>query len=49
MKGKAYVEETSVDELKHYAEDEGQIQERSPKLPSQKELKFMATGVKVKG
>ncbi len=50
MKGKAYVEETSVDELKHYAEDEGKSKEEIAKITQpKKELKFMATGVKVKG
>jgi hypothetical protein len=50
MKGKAYVEETSVDELRHYAEDEGRSKEDIAKITQPtKELKFMATGVKIKG
>jgi hypothetical protein len=50
MKGKAYVEETSVDELKHYAEDAGKSAEEIAKITQPKrELKFMATGVKIKG
>lgn len=50
MKGKAYVEETSVDELRHYAEDEGKSKEEIAKITQpKKELKFMATGVKIKG
>ncbi|MBK8110556.1 MAG: DUF4920 domain-containing protein [Saprospiraceae bacterium] len=50
MKGKAYVEETSVDELRHYAEDEGKSKEDIEKINQpKKELKFMATGVKIKG
>ena len=50
MKGKAYVEETSVDELRHYAQDEGKSPEEIAKIvDAVKELKFMATGVKIKG
>ncbi|MBK8701287.1 MAG: DUF4920 domain-containing protein [Saprospiraceae bacterium] len=50
MKGKAYVEETSVDELRHYAEDEGKSAAEIAKITKPvKELKFMATGVKIKG
>jgi len=46
--GKAYREETSVEELKHYAEDEGQSEEEIAKITEPLvELKFMATGVKV--
>jgi hypothetical protein len=50
MKGKAFMEETSVDELRHYAEDAGKSAEEIAKITQpKKELKFMATGVKVKG
>jgi hypothetical protein len=49
IKGKAYVEETSVEELRHYAEDEGKSKEEIAKITKPvQELKFMATGVKVK-
>ena len=46
MDGVAYKEVTSVDELKHYAEDEGLPQEEIDKITEPKEeLKFMADGV----
>ena len=46
MAGKAYREETSVDELRHYAEDEGQAAEEIAKITEPvEELKFMAYGV----
>lgn len=46
MKGKAYIEETSVEELKHYAEDDGQSAAEIAKITEPKrELKFMADGV----
>ena len=46
LKGRAYKEETSVDELRHYAEDEGQSAEEIAKITEPKvELKFMASGV----
>jgi hypothetical protein len=46
MKGKAYIEETSVEELKHYAEDDGQSPAEIAKITEPKrELKFMADGV----
>ncbi len=46
MAGKAYREETSVDELRHYAEDEGQSAEEIAKITEPvEELKFMAHGV----
>ena len=46
MEGVAYKELTSVDELKHYAEDEGLSQEEIDKITQPKEeLKFMANGV----
>ncbi|MFZ4543571.1 MAG: DUF4920 domain-containing protein [Saprospiraceae bacterium] len=46
MKGKAYIEETSVDELKHYAEDDGKSPAEIAKITMpKKEYKFMADGV----
>jgi hypothetical protein len=46
MKGKAYIEETSVEELRHYAEDDGKSPEEIAKITEPKrELKFMADGV----
>jgi hypothetical protein len=48
LKGSAYYEETTVDELKHYAEDEGLSQEEIDAITEPiKELKFMASGVKL--
>jgi hypothetical protein len=48
MKGKAYIEETSVDELRHYAEDDGKSPDEIAKITEPKrELKFMADGVVV--
>ncbi len=48
MEGKAYIEETSVDELKHFAEDEGLTPEEIAKITEPKtELKFLASGVKI--
>ena len=48
MKGKAYREVTSVDELRHYAEDEGLSKEEVLAINEPKEeLKFMASGVKI--
>jgi len=48
MKGYAYIEETSVDELKHYAEDEGKSKEEIAKITKPvSEYKFMASGVKI--
>lgn len=48
MKGKAYIEETSVDELRHYAEDDGKSPDEIAKIIEPKrELKFMADGVVV--
>lgn len=48
MAGKAFREETSVDELRHYAEDEGQSTEEIAKITEPvEELKFMAYGVVV--
>ena len=46
MQGKAYKEVTSVDELRHYAEDEGLSKEEIEKITvPEEELKFMANGV----
>jgi hypothetical protein len=44
--GKAFVEETSVAELKHYAEDEGKSADEIAKITAPKtEYKFLAHGV----
>jgi len=44
--GKAYKEVTSVDELRHYAEDEGKSAEEIALITEpEEELKFMADGV----
>jgi len=49
MTGKAYREVTSVDELRHYAEDEGKSAEEIAAITEPtEELKFMASGVKIK-
>ncbi|MEM9545095.1 MAG: DUF4920 domain-containing protein [Bacteroidota bacterium] len=49
MEGKAYKEETSVDELRHYAEDEGKSEEEIAAITEPiTELKFMAHGVILK-
>jgi len=46
MRGRAYKEETSVDELRHYAEDEGKSAEEIAAIVEPvTELKFMADGV----
>ncbi len=46
MEGKAYREVTTVDELRHYAEDEGKSAEEIAAITEPlEELKFMATGV----
>lgn len=46
VEGKAFVEETSVAELKHYAEDEGKSTEEIAKITAPKtEYKFLAHGV----
>lgn len=46
VEGKAFVEETSVAELKHYAEDEGKSAEEIAKITEPKtEYKFIAHGV----
>lgn len=47
--GKAYREITSVDELRHYAEDEGKSAEEIAKITEPvEEYKFMASGVALK-
>lgn len=44
--GKAFKEVTGVDELRHYAEDEGKSEEEIARITSpSEELKFMADGV----
>jgi hypothetical protein len=49
IKGKAYREMTSVEDLRHYAEDEGVSPEEIAKITGPKqELKFMASGVLIK-
>jgi Domain of unknown function (DUF4920) len=49
MLGKAYREVTSVDDLKHFAEDEGLTAGEIAKITEPKtELKFMASGVMIK-
>ena len=49
MRGKAYKEETSVDELRHYAEDNGESKEAIAAIKEPKvELKFMADAVILK-
>jgi hypothetical protein len=46
VEGKAFVEETSVTELKHYAEDEGKSVAEIAKITAPKtEYKFLAHGV----
>lgn len=48
VKGKAYYDVTSVEDLKHFAEDEGLSQEEIDAITEpKKELKFMAEGVKI--
>ena len=48
FQGKAYVEETSVDELRHYAEDAGKSADEIAKITQpEREYKFMASGVAV--
>lgn len=46
VEGKAFIEETPVAELKHYAEDEGKSQASIDSITEpKKELKFLAHGV----
>ncbi|CAM1351849.1 DUF4920 domain-containing protein [Tenacibaculum insulae] len=47
--GKAFVKETSVDELRHYAEDAGKTKEEIEKITEpKKEFSFLAHGVLMK-
>lgn len=49
MLGKAYRDVTSVEDLRHYAEDEGKTPEEIAKITEPvKELKFLASGVMIK-
>lgn len=49
LKGQAYIEETPVDELRHYAEDEGKSAEEIAAITEPvKEFKFMASGAFLK-
>ena len=49
VEGKAFVKETSVDELKHYAEDAGKSAEEIAKITEpKKEFAFEANGVLMK-
>lgn len=49
VQGKAFREVTSVDELRHYAEDAGKSKDEIAKITEPKvELKFEATGVIIK-
>ncbi len=48
VEGSAYKEATSVEELRHYAEDEGASEEEIAAITEPiEEYKFMATGVKI--
>lgn len=50
VKGKAYLEEVTVDELQHMAEDAGKSKEEIAAITEPKrELRFMADGVLIKG
>jgi hypothetical protein len=46
VEGKAFVEETSIEELKHYAEDAGMITDTITK--AKREFAFVAHGVLIK-
>ncbi|CAL2095396.1 conserved protein of unknown function [Tenacibaculum sp. 190524A02b] len=49
VSGKAFIKETSVDELKHYAEDAGKSKEEIEKITNpKKEFAFLADGVLMK-
>lgn len=49
VEGKAFVKETSVDELRHYAEDAGESEEEIAKITEPKRtLSFEASGVLMK-
>jgi hypothetical protein len=46
FQGKAFIEETSVEELRHYAEDAGKSADEIAKIiKPEREYKFMASGV----
>lgn len=46
MRGNAFIEETSVDELKHLAQDAGKSEDEISKITEpKKEFKFLADGV----
>lgn len=48
LNGKAFVSELSVEEQRHYAEDEGQPQEKIASITSpERTLSFLAHGVKI--
>ncbi|MFY7671318.1 DUF4920 domain-containing protein [Tenacibaculum sp. MEBiC06402] len=49
VEGKAFIQETSVEELKHYAEDAGKSKEEIGKITEpKKEMAFLAHGVLLK-
>lgn len=49
LEGKAYIEETPVDELRHYAEDEGKSEEEIAAITEpERQYKFMASGAYLK-
>jgi hypothetical protein len=49
IEGKAFVQETSVEDLKHYAEDAGKSKEEIEKITEpKKEMAFLAHGVLMK-
>lgn len=49
VEGKAFIKETSVEELQHYAEDAGKSKEEIAKITEpKKELAFVANGVLLK-
>ena len=46
VEGEAFIEETSVEELRHYAEDAGKSKEEIMQITEpEREMKFMASGV----
>ena len=50
LEGKAFVRETSVEELKHYAKDAGKPEEEIAKITSpEREFAFEASGVLIRG
>ena len=49
LEGKAYIEETPIEELRHYAEDEGKSEEEINAITEpEKQYKFMASGAYLK-